>query len=116
MLTCRNQLSSPLPRRRMALESACNPETCVLGSMLPAPVPALPLPYRDARELFVDGLSPRRTPADSPISFRREFGNASALIPPGSGRNLLRPVAVGQQGRLQSSGLLRLAAGSRRLR
>ena len=100
----------------MAPESACNPETCVPGSMLPAPGPGLPLPYRDAREPLADGLSPRRTPADSPISFRREFGNASALIPPRPDRNLLRPVAVGRQGWLRSRALLRLAAGSRRLR
>src|SRR5208283_4834531 len=114
--TFQNRLSSLSQRPRMAPESACNRKTCVPGSKLPAPGPALTLPYRDARELLLDGLSPRRTPADSLISFRRGSGNASALIPPGPGRNLLRPVAVGRKGRLRSSGLLRLAAGSRRLR
>src|ERR1022692_1738156 len=99
----------------MVPESACNPGTCVPGSMLPAPGLAQLLPYRDAREPLVDGLSPRRTPADSRISFRREFDSASTLIPSGPSRTLLRPVAVGRQGRLRSSGLLPLAAGSHRL-
>src|SRR5579864_8371583 len=100
----------------MAPEFACNPETCVPGSMLLPPGLAQLSPYRDARERPAHGLLSRRTPADSPISFRKEFCNAAMSIPPRPDRTLLQPVAVGRQARLRWRDQQRLAAGSRRLR